>query len=75
MAAFLDCLAQFGQAVSQHGDFKLPYEMDKGKIKDNNNGQWYSVKLQFNSEDQWTKACKHMLTNLKWGQTFVRSHQ
>jgi len=71
MAAFLDCLAQFGQAVSQHGDFKLPYEMDKGKIKDNNNGQWYSVKLQFNSEDQWTKACKHMLTNLKWGQTFV----
>ena len=31
----------------------------------------YSVKLQFNSEDLWTKACRHMLTNLKWGLAFV----
>ena len=30
-----------------------------------------SVKLQFNSEDLWTKACRHMLTNLKWGLAFA----
>ena len=29
------------------------------------------MKLQFNSEDLWTKACRHMLTNLKWGLAFV----
>ena len=29
------------------------------------------MKLQFNSEDLWTKACRHMLTNLKWGLAFA----
>lgn len=71
MVAFLDCLQQFGHEVDKNGDFNLPYEMDKGKIKDNNTNQWYSVKLQFNSEDLWTKACRHILTNLKWGLAFV----
>jgi len=33
--------------------FNLPYDMDKGKIKDNNSGTYYSIKLQFNSEDSW----------------------
>ena len=45
--------------------------MDKGKIRDSNSGQWYSIKLQFNSEDLWTKALRYMLTNLKWGLAFV----
>ena len=29
------------------------------------------MKLQFNSEDHWTKALRYMLTNLKWGLAFV----
>ena len=33
--------------------------------------QFFSVKLQFNSEDHWTKALRYMLTNLKWGLAFV----
>ena len=35
MAAFLDCLQQFKEEVEK-GDsgFCLPYEMEKGKIKD-----------------------------------------
>ena len=47
--------------------------MDKGKIKDNNTGVFYSIKLQFNSEDSWTKACRYMLTNLKWGLAWITS--
>ena len=72
MVAFLDCLSQFAAEVQRLGAFALPYEIDpKGKIRDNNSGQWYSIKLQFNSEDSWTKACRYMLTNLKWGLAYV----
>ena len=72
MVAFLDCLKQFADEVQRLGAFALPYDIDpKGKIRDNNSGQWYSIKLQFNSEDSWTKACRYMLTNLKWGLAYV----
>lgn len=71
MVAFLDCLTQFANEVQRYGAFSLPYEMDKGKIRDSNSGQWYPIKLQFNSEDLWTKALRYMLTNLKWGLAFV----
>ena len=36
--------------------FCLPYEMEKGKMKDPATGNSYSVKMQFNSEEQWTKV-------------------
>lgn len=72
MAAFLDCLQQFKEEVEKDdGGFCLPYEMEKGKIKDSQTGVSYSVKMQFNSEEQWTKAMKYMLTNLKWGLAWV----
>ena len=88
MAAFLDCLQQFKEEVAfykltnqlychqvEKGDsgFCLPYEMEKGKIRDPATGSTYSVKMQFNSEEQWTKAMKYMLTNLKWGLAWVTS--
>lgn len=74
MAAFLDCLQQFKEEVEK-GDsgFHLPYDMEKGKIKDPSTGNTFSVKTQFNSEEQWTKAMKYMLTNLKWGLAWVTS--
>jgi len=74
MAAFLDCLQQFKEEV-ERGDsgFCLPYEMEKGRIRDPANGNTFSVKMQFNSEEQWTKAMKYMLTNLKWGLAWVTS--
>lgn len=72
MAAFLDCLQQFKEeVVRDDSGFCLPYEMDKGRIKDSATGSYYSVKIQFNSEEQWTKAMKYMLTNLKWGLVWV----
>jgi len=74
MVAFLDCLQQFKEEVEK-GDtgFCLPYRMDKGKIEDTGSGNSYSIKIQFNSEEQWTKALKFMLTNLKWGLAWVSS--
>lgn len=72
MVAFLDCLAQFKKEVEKGDtDFCLPYRMDKGKIEDSSSS--YSIKIQFNSEEQWTKALKFLLTNLKWGLAWVSS--
>ena len=74
MVAFLDCLQQFKEAV-ERGDtgFSLPYKMEKGRIEDSSTGSTFSIKTQFNSEEQWTKALKFMLTNLKWGLAWVSS--
>ncbi|XP_034113763.1 beclin-1-like protein [Drosophila sulfurigaster albostrigata] len=74
MVAFLDCLTQFQQEVEKRDtEFLLPYKMEKGKIIDPSTGNSYSIKIQFNSEEQWTKALKFMLTNLKWGLAWVSS--
>ena len=74
MVAFLDCLQQFKEEVEK-GDsgFYLPYRMEKGKIFDSRGSGSYSIKIQFNSEEHWTKALKFMLTNLKWGLAWVSS--
>ncbi|XP_030371622.1 beclin-1-like protein [Scaptodrosophila lebanonensis] len=74
MVAFLDCLMQFQREVEKTDqEFLLPYKMEKGKIIDPSTGNSYSIKIQFNSEEQWTKALKFMLTNLKWGLAWVSS--
>jgi beclin 1 len=49
----------------------LYFRMERGRIEDRATRQWYSIKIQFNSEEQWTKALKFMLTNLKWGVAWV----
>ncbi|GLG99595.1 Beclin-1-like protein [Gryllus bimaculatus] len=74
MVAFLDCLQQFKEEVEK-GDsgFCLPYRMDKGKIEDSASSNSFSIKIQFNSEEQWTKALKFLLTNLKWCLAWVSS--
>uniref|UniRef100_A0A0A9YDV6 Beclin-1-like protein n=2 Tax=Lygus hesperus TaxID=30085 RepID=A0A0A9YDV6_LYGHE len=74
MVAFLECLQQFKEEVEK-GDsgFCLPYRIDKGKLEDSATGHSFSIKIQFNSEEQWTKALKFLLTNLKWGLAWVSS--
>ena len=75
MVAFLDCLQQFKDAVERvDRGFSLPYNMDKGRIEDSSTGAAFSIKIQFNSEEQWTKALKFMLTNLKWGLAWIATH-
>ncbi|XP_003742398.1 beclin-1 [Galendromus occidentalis] len=67
MVAFLECLSQFKQEVEQRNkNFSLPYSMLDGKIRDNNSEKAFSIKYQLNTEEEWTKALKFMLTNLKW---------
>ncbi|OQR75683.1 beclin-1-like [Tropilaelaps mercedesae] len=67
MVAFLDCLAQFKNEVEKrNSEFTLPYSMAQGTITDNNSEKAYSIKYQMNSEEEWTKALKFMLTNMKW---------
>lgn len=37
------------------------------------NKNFFIFRIQFNSEEQWTKALKFLLTNLKWGLAWVSS--
>ncbi|KAJ3121635.1 autophagy protein 6 [Irineochytrium annulatum] len=61
LAAFLNCLQQLGDhAETRDHKFRLPYRMSKEKIGDT------SIRLQFNQDEQWTKALKYTLINLKW---------
>eukprot|EP00128_Syssomonas_multiformis_P012190 Colp12_sorted_trinity150504_noHs@19701 len=61
MVAFLDCLNQFKMHVETKDSlFRLPYKINKDKIGD------VSIRTNFNSQEQWTKALKFMLTDLKW---------
>lgn len=74
MVAFVDCFQQFKDEVEKSGSgFCLPYKMDKGKIENTATGIAYSIKIQLNSEEQWTKALKFLLTNLKWGLAWISS--
>jgi len=63
MVAFLGCLKEIiDYAESQNRNVKLncPYSIEKDKIGD------LSIKMQYNTEESWTKALKYMLTNLKF---------
>ena len=75
MVAFLDCLRQLGAFVergSRQGrggegtatapgqGLKLPYEIKKDRIGD------ASIKLGFNQDEAWTRACKYTLTCCKF---------
>lgn len=77
MVAFLECVAEFQQYVEAQGGpaarFCLPYRINKHCIEDPASNNSFSIKMQFNSEEQWTKALKFLLTNLKWGLTWVSS--
>ncbi|XP_059145767.1 beclin-1-like [Physella acuta] len=75
MVAFLECLQQFRDEVEKEDStFNLPYKMSKGKIYEGEKAQ-YSVKMQFNSEEQWTKALKYLLTNLKWALAWLSARK
>ncbi|KAI9774459.1 MAG: autophagy protein 6 [Candelina submexicana] len=68
MVAFLECLRQLGDYVehtqgpnSGTGQgLKLPYEIKKDRIHD------ASIKLGFNQDEGWTRACKYTLTCCKF---------
>ncbi len=71
MIAFLDCLNQFEEKIkSMDPQFSMPYRINGYKLEDKNSSS-YSIRCQFNSHEEWTKALKYMLTNLKWSLVWV----
>ncbi|KAI9866677.1 MAG: autophagy protein 6 [Trichoglossum hirsutum] len=69
MVAFLECLRQLGDfvehdpaggRVDHQSGLKLPYEIRKDRIGD------ASIKLGFNQDEAWTRACKYTLTCCKF---------
>jgi beclin len=71
MIAFLDCLSQLEEKIKTIDQkFSMPYRINGHKLEDKQSSS-YSIKCQFNSNEEWTKALKYMLTNLKWSLTFI----
>lgn len=69
MTLFLTCLkefADFANAMDQENNvppekcFKLPYKIENDKV------ETYTITQSFNKQENWTKALRYMLCNLKW---------
>ncbi|XP_064133018.1 beclin-1 [Loxodonta africana] len=46
--------------------------VERGQMEDPvGRGEYYSIRTLLNTEEQWTKALKFMLVNLKWSLTWV----
>jgi len=61
MMAFLECLRQLGEFVERtDSQVKLPYKIVKEKIGDS------CIRLAFNQDEAWTRACKYTLTCVKF---------
>jgi beclin 1 len=61
LEALLDCVRQLGE----HLHAKFDYEIRKEKIGRENIG-FASIRYGFQNGDEWTKACKYMLTYCKF---------
>ncbi|PWA73570.1 Beclin family [Artemisia annua] len=69
MTLFLACLKDFAEFANnkdkennkpQEKCFKLPYKIEIDKVGG------YSITQSFNKQENWTKALKYTLNNLKW---------
>lgn len=70
MAAFLACLAEVVRFLQREpGGMKLPFRIDGDKVGN------FSIRVQFNQDERWTKALKFMLIDLKWITAFVESRE
>ncbi|KAK7112303.1 beclin-1-like [Littorina saxatilis] len=72
MAAFLNCLEQLWEKINDGNN--MPYAICGDRLQDRETSNSFSVKTQFNCEEQWTKALKFMLTNLKWCLSWIQAH-
>uniref|UniRef100_A0A0N5AYW3 Beclin-1-like protein n=1 Tax=Syphacia muris TaxID=451379 RepID=A0A0N5AYW3_9BILA len=67
--AYVKCFRHLQKHIEEHSGFQLPHRIQRDLIEDNR--MEYSVKMQFNSEERWTKAMKCLLINLRWAMTLV----
>ncbi|XP_025859041.1 beclin-2 [Vulpes vulpes] len=75
MMAFLDCMQQFKEEAEKgKWGLCLPcrIHVKNGLMEDSGStGEFYSIRTYLNTEEQWTKALKLMLINLKCSLTWV----
>lgn len=69
MSAFLGCLNAVTRFLSRDPTMRLPFKIENDKVGG------FSVRVQFNQDERWTKALKFMLTDLKWIIAFVESRE
>lgn len=70
MSAFLGCLNAVTRFLSRDPTkMPLPFKIENDKVGG------FSVRVQFNQDERWTKALKFMLTDLKWIIAFVESRE
>lgn len=69
MSAFLGCLNEVTRFLSRDPTMRLPFKIENDKVGG------FSVRVQFNQDERWTKALKFMLTDLKWIIAFVESRE
>merc|ERR1739845_143151 len=71
MVSILGCLKEVTRFLQRDPTMRLPFKIEADKVGG------FSIKLQFNQDERWTKALKFMLTDLKWIIAFVesRSHE
>ncbi|CAL5382233.1 unnamed protein product [Camellia sinensis] len=69
MTLFLTCLKEFAEFANSKDKennipaekcFKLPYKIENDRVEN------YSITQSFNKQENWTKALKYTLCNLKW---------
>ena len=72
MVTFLEMILQYENKIkSIDNNFLPPYNISGHIIEDKTVLVKYSIKCQYNSCENWTKALKYMLTNLKWCMAWV----
>jgi beclin 1 len=62
LTGLLCCVNDIGDHISNHDPtIQMPYEINTSEAKINGHS------ILYNSDDeQWTRACKYLLTNIKW---------
>ncbi|KAM3186595.1 hypothetical protein ACTXT7_004008 [Hymenolepis weldensis] len=66
LVMYLDCIGQLQALVERPPDFCLPYKiMENGRIQDRS-GSLHSIKYSDNTEENWTRALKMLLIDLKY---------
>ncbi|EFO27321.1 autophagy protein Apg6 containing protein [Loa loa] len=68
ICAFMECFCQLQRHI-ERAQFRFPHRMYREHIEDNK--MEYSVKMQFNAEERWTKAMKCLLINFRWAISYV----
>merc|ERR1711972_1289943 len=67
MTAFLACLKEVTKFLQRDPSMRLPFKIEGDKVGG------FSVRVQFNQDERWTKALKFMLSDLKWIIAWVES--